>query len=65
MRRVVATFPFPEPHLHRDKRRAFIEARYDEKAFGVPEWGDDLLRFGQEVWDKLAEYCRKHENDFS
>jgi hypothetical protein len=56
LRRIVATFPFLEPHLHRKKRQEFIDARYDKSAFGVPEWNRDLLRFGKEVWEKLTKY---------
>jgi hypothetical protein len=64
LRRIVATFPFADPHLHKGKRKKFIEARYDKEAFGVPEWGS-IRAFGQEVWEKLAEYHRKHKREFA
>src|SRR5438093_6536277 len=30
LRRVVATFPFPDPHLHEERRRAYIDENFDE-----------------------------------
>lgn len=65
LRRIVATFPFPDPHLHKEKRNEFIKARFDEKVYGVPEWEKTIRAFGQEVWEKLAEYRRKHWWDFA
>src|SRR5262249_14691345 len=65
LRRIVGTFPFTDPHLHKDKRRAFIEARYDKSVRGVPDWERDIRSFGQEVWEKLAGYCEMHEDDFT
>jgi hypothetical protein len=65
LRRVVATFPFSDPHLYRDKRREFMLARYDKSMYGIPEWGDSLLRTGDEVWAKLARYCKLHADDFA
>jgi hypothetical protein len=61
LRRVAASFPFSEPHLHKDERKAFIDARYDKSTYCVPEWGDALCG-DKEVWEKLATFyfmCRK------
>lgn len=65
LRRIVGTFPSSDPHLHRSKRREFIQTRYDQKAYGVPDWQPDLKSFGQEVWEKLARYCKTHKDDFA
>jgi hypothetical protein len=61
LRRVAASFPFPEPHLHKEERKAFMDARYDESTYCVPEWGNALCG-DKEVWERLATFyalCRK------
>jgi hypothetical protein len=63
LERVVNTFPFPDPHLHKDQREAFIDSNYDKVKFCVPVWGN-ALRDDNEVWDRLAKYYRKHEAEF-
>jgi hypothetical protein len=63
LRRVAGTFPFSEPHLRKDERRAFIDARYDESTRCVAEWGDDLCG-DQEVWERLAVHYAMHRKDF-
>ncbi|HEX7858836.1 MAG TPA: DUF4375 domain-containing protein [Verrucomicrobiae bacterium] len=65
LRDVVGTFPFVEPHLHRDKRQAFMDAHYDAEVFGVPEWRSAYLMFNDKVWEKLAEYCEAHRDEFA
>jgi hypothetical protein len=64
LRRIVATFPFSDSHLHKDKRQEFMDARYDKKVFGIPEWGS-VLFFGEEVWEKLARYYEMHQDEFA
>jgi hypothetical protein len=64
LRRVVATFQFQDPHLHKEQRQAFIEARYDKSRFCVPEWGNALCG-DKDVWEKLARYYEMHEDDFA
>jgi hypothetical protein len=64
LRRVVSTFPFENPHLHREQRQAFIDARYDESKRCVPEWGEALCG-DREVWEKLARYYELHEDAFA
>jgi hypothetical protein len=59
LRRVVATFPFPEPHLKSDERVSYISDHYDEESFEVPEWGEAFCG-DPSVWAKLAAYCRRH-----
>ena len=63
LRRVAASFPFSEPHLHKDERRAFIEARYDKSTYCVPEWGNTLCG-DKEVFEKLAMHVAMHRKDF-
>jgi hypothetical protein len=63
LERVVATFPFPNPHLNAAARLEFIEANWDESTHEVRGWGDAIC--GDEtVWSRLAEYCRKHSDAF-
>ena len=63
LRRVVATFPFPNPHLDKDRRRAFMESNYDKTALSVRGWGDALC--GDEaVWEKLVRYYQTNEDEF-
>lgn len=64
LRRVVATFRFQDPHLHKVQRQAFIEARFDKSQYCVPEWGDALCG-DKDVWEKLARYYEMHEGDFA
>ena len=50
LRRVALSFPFSEPHLHKEERKAFIDARYDKSTYCVPEWGNALCgirKFGK------------------
>jgi hypothetical protein len=63
LRRVVATFPFSDPQLHREKRRAYIDQHYDADAYAVRGWGNALCG-DKEVWEKLAKYHERHEDDF-
>jgi hypothetical protein len=63
LRRVAGTFPFQDAHLRKDERKAFIDARYDEKTHCVPEWGDALCG-DTEVFEKLALHIALHRKDF-
>jgi len=63
LRRVVETFPFPEPHLHKDKRNEYIEANYDPEKMHVRDWGDELCG-DDEIWKKLAAYYDWHKPHF-
>ena len=63
LRRVAGTFPFSEPHLHRDQRIAFIDTRYDKSTYCVPEWGNALCG-DKEVWERLALHIAMHKKDF-
>lgn len=61
--RVVATFPFDEPHLHEELRNRYIEEFFDEKSRCVEPWGDALCG-DPEVWKRLTAYAEDHEIDF-
>jgi len=63
LRRVAASFPFSEPHLHKEKREAFIDARYDKSTYCVPEWGNALCG-DKEVWERLAAFYARCKKDF-
>jgi len=63
LRRVVETFPFPDPHLHKEKRNEYIEANYDPDEMHVRGWGDELCG-DDEVWKKLAAYYDWHKPHF-
>ena len=64
LRRVVSTFPFENPHLHKEQRQAFMNARYDKSKRCIPEWGEALCG-DTDVWEKLARYYEMHEGDFA
>jgi len=63
LRRVLATFPFAKPELHKDQRKAFIDENYDSEAYSVRGWGDALCG-DKEVWRKLANYYEAHKAVF-
>jgi hypothetical protein len=61
LRRVVRTFPFPDPHLDKEARNAFIAANLDKETGSVHGWENDLC--GEPtVWPNLAAYCRRHRH---
>lgn len=63
LRRVATSFPFSEPHLHKEERQAFIDARYNKSTYCVPEWGDALCG-DKEVWERLAAFYAMRKKDF-
>ena len=63
LRRVVATFPFARPELHKERRNAFIDANFDGEADSVRGWGDALCG-DEDVWRKLADYYEAHKAAF-
>jgi uncharacterized membrane protein (DUF2068 family) len=63
LRRVVETFPFPDPHLHKERRCHYIEENLDEETHSVRGWGDGLCG-DDEVWKKLAAYSDWHRPHF-
>ena len=60
LERVVGTFPFGDPHLHKGKRKWFMRTNYDQEKFEVRGWGDELCG-DERVWEKLAQFCEKHK----
>jgi len=63
LRRVVATFQFSDPHLHKDKRREYMDVRYDKRVYGIPEWGSFLCG-NKNIWENLARYYQTNQEDF-
>ena len=61
--RVVATFPFEQPHLHEQLRNRFIEEFFDEKSYCVLPWGEALCG-DRTVWQKLEAYADRHSSEF-
>lgn len=62
--RVVATFPFDNPHLEAEKRNQFMDENYDEETFSVNGWGD-MLCGDEEVWTRLEAYYLKNTSEFA
>jgi hypothetical protein len=61
LERVVAMFPFENPHEHQDQRLKFMEAMEEEDEFfglGNEVCGDDT------VWSALEEYAKKNAAAF-
>ena len=57
--RIVDTFGFEDPHLHRELRTAFLEEHLDEETSEVQLWGDALCG-DERVWVALLEHARQH-----
>jgi hypothetical protein len=59
--KTAAMFPFPDPHLHREKRNQFLgelESEHEFFKYAAEPAGDDS------VWEKLAEYVSVHMDEF-
>lgn len=64
LERVVATFPFKNPHLYEEWRQKYMAENHDPEEHGVKGWGDNLC--GDEVvWTKLEEYYLKNRKNFA
>ncbi len=64
LHKIVGTFPFPNAHLDRNRRRAFMKSNYDRATDCVRGWGDALCG-DKGVWKKLARYYTTHKHDFA
>jgi len=64
IRRVISSFPFPDPHLKCEKRANYIKENYDNDAIEIRGWGDALCG-DNEVWEKLTTFYISHEKDFA
>lgn len=62
LRSAAASFSIERPELHREQRCAFIEAYYDDTAFGVEGW-DDCICGDEQVWENLAAWARTNDAD--
>lgn len=63
LRRVIATFPFSDPHLQNELRTEYINQNYDPEEHSVRGWGDELCG-DKVVWKKLAAYYDKNKAAF-
>lgn len=63
-RRVIATFPFINPHIEKEQRDKYIEENYDSEEFEIRGWGDKLCG-DKDVWKKLAAYYDRHSEAFA
>jgi hypothetical protein len=61
--RIVATFPFDNSHINEDGRNKYMDENYDEDAFEIEGWGDELCG-DDTVWEKLEVFYLEHITDF-
>ena len=59
IREAVATFDFKNPELYVNKRRAFMNSRYNKNTFSVDGWNDCVCGDDQ-VWVNLAKWVREN-----
>jgi hypothetical protein len=64
LERVVATFPFKNPHLYEEWRKKYMADNYDDEELEVKGWGEDLCG-DEEVWAKLEEFYIENIQDFA
>ena len=62
--RVVATFPFDNPHLKETARKKYMKDNYDKDKFEVKGWGDALCG-DDEVLKKLEKYYLRNNDEFA
>jgi hypothetical protein len=61
--RIIASFPFDNPHLHAGRRKQYINDNYDHERGEIKEWGDPLCG-DDEIWSKLEAYVIKNKLEF-
>lgn len=57
----VAFFPFPEPHLHQEERRAFLDTL--DESHTLFELGNEVCG-DERVWQLMEEYVTSHPEAF-
>jgi len=63
--RAVKLFPFEEPHLHLERRLAWLEeVRSSEDHHEIWDLSDELIE-SPEVWSKLNAYVEAHREAFA
>lgn len=62
--RAVAAFPFVNPHLHEEMRRACIEAWDNDPASPLAPESTRLLQAYDEIWELLTRYAERNEDAF-
>lgn len=60
--KAVKLFGFDNPHLHENKRRAFLEALDEEATF--IKLGEEICG-DENVWEKLGVYAKSEKNAFN
>lgn len=60
LRSAAASFGVDRPESNREVRVAYMDANYDEEAFGVRGW-DDCICGDARVWKDLAMWARTHQ----
>jgi hypothetical protein len=61
----VALFPFSAPHLDLEARKRYIQEHCANYKGGMCELGDRIIAKSDRVFTLLADYVRKHSDDFS
>jgi len=60
----VALFPGPIPHLDSDMRKHYIEEHCSDYKGEMCELGDRIINQSDRVFSLLADYVKKHPEDF-
>ena len=60
----IALFPFPTPHLDLAARKRYIQEHCTDYKGKMCELGDRIIAQSDRVFSLLAEYVRKHPDDF-
>ena len=60
----VALFPFPAPHLDLEARKLYLEEHCSDYKGEMCEFGDRIIAASDRVFTLLADYVRKHPEDF-
>jgi hypothetical protein len=60
----VALFPFPAPHLDLEARKQYIQEHCSDYKGEMCGLGDHIIAESDRVYSLLADYVRKHPEDF-
>ena len=60
----VALFPFPAPHLDLEARKLYLAEHCTDYKGEMCELGDRIIAQSDRVFSLLADYVRKHPDDF-
>jgi hypothetical protein len=65
LEKAVGLFPSPIPHLDSEVRKRYIQENCSEYKGEMCELGDHIIARSNQVFSLLADYVRKHADDFS